>query len=336
MALKLTYLDRSRLWADVLNVEGDRVFVATGEQPRVGDIVSIVVNAPELTSPLDLTAIVQGLRPAAGTFPAGVFVHIDAPSLDRCRSAVGTPRDAAVRIAGRKELRVDCALSVRILSPRANGECLVKSLSPTGFTLKGPVALADEMNVSVMMTLPDGFEAAVSGQVIWVRPELQLAGLKVTQVSPSVEARIGATVKALAISPQPATGITIVVADDDPSILDFAFRAISKIGHRVLRAERGDTALALIRQERPRLVMLDVLMPGLDGLEVCKAMRSDEHLNLIPVVLLSAMGEERLKEAAQEAGANDFLTKPMHLDALRTLVAKYVDSPRSVPRPGSS
>ena len=324
MGLKLTYLDRSRLWADLLNLEGDRVFVPTEAQPRIGEIVSITVEAPELAAPLSLTGIVQGQRPMTGKSAAGVLVHIDAPSLELCRAAVGLAGSAAVRLAGRKELRADCSLMVRILTPRPSGDCLVKSLSANGFTLKGDAQLSDELKVTVLITLPDGYEAAAAAQVVWVRPELQLAGLKLTSIEPEAESRIKETVKGLTASPAASTGVTIVVADDDRSILDFAFRAISKSGHRVLRAERGDTALALIRQEHPRMVFLDVLMPGLDGLEVCKAMRSDDQLARIPVVLLSAMGEARLKDAAQQSGANDFLTKPMHLEALRSLVAKYV------------
>ncbi len=324
MGLKLTYLDRSQLWANLLNVEGDRVFVSTSDPLRVGEIVSIVVEAPELAAPISISGIVQGQRPVAGRFPAGVFVYIDAPSIERVRNAVGTPRDAAVRTAGRQELRAECALTVRLVTPKPSGDCLVKSLSPTGFTLKGDVALADDMKVRVVITLPDGYEASAAAQVIWRRAELQLAGFKITALEADAAVRVVDAVKGLAASPQTSTGVTIIVADDDRSILDFAFRAISKSGHRVLRAERGDTALALIRQERPRLALLDVLMPGLDGLEVCKAMRSDEQLSRIPVVLLSAMGEARLKEAARQSGANDFLTKPMHLESLRSVVAKYV------------
>ena len=324
MGLKLTYVDRSRLWADLLSVDGERVFVPTGELPNVGEGVSIVVEAPELLAPLTISGVVQGQRPVNGSFPAGIFVRIDAPSLEKCRQALGTPRDPGVRTTGRKQLRADCALTVRVVSPKESGDCQVKSLSASGFTINGAVALEDELKVKVVLTLPDGYEAAIAAQVIWVRPELQLAGFKITGVEPEAERRISEAVKSLATTPQTSTGVTIVVADDDPSILDFAFRAISKSGHRVLRAERGDTALALIRQERPRLVFLDVLMPGLDGLEVCKAMREDEQLSRIPVVLLSAMGEARLREATRQSGANDFLTKPMHLEALRGLVTKYV------------
>jgi len=117
-------------------------------------------------------------------------------------------------------------------------------------------------------------------------------------------------------------GATVVIADDDPSILDFASRVVLKAGFRVVRAERGDVALEAVRKERPALVLLDVLMPGLDGLEVCAAIRADALLVRTPVVLLSAMGEDRLVDAAKQAGATAWLTKPMRLEALRELIGR--------------
>lgn len=323
MELKLSYRERNLLWADLLNVGGDRVFILTDTQPTVGDPVSVLIEAPELSAPLRITALVQGQRPATGISPAGIFVRVDAASLEKCRAAIGT-RGPPAATATQKEVRAEFAVSVRLNSPRPTGELLAKSLTSKGFTLKGVSGLADGTTVTGVMTMPDGFEAAIGALVIWTRPDLDLSGFKLTTAAEGAAARISEAVTALKSNTSPPTGITIVVADDDRSILEFAFRAISKLGHRVVRAERGDTALALVRQERPRLVLLDVLMPGLDGLEVCKAMRADEALARIPVVLLSAMGEPRLKDATAQAGANDYLTKPMHLDSLRSVVAKYV------------
>lgn len=320
MTLRLAYLNGNRLWADILSAHGDGVFVATTEPPHVGDTVSILIEAPNLPAPLSLSAVIQGHRPQTGTLAAGVLVRFDPPSLERCRIAL--LGEGPVRTTGRQAVRADCSLTLRFVTPQGSGPVEVKSLSVTGFTVKTTVPLSQLMKVTAVLMLPDRKEVSLAAQVVWIRPELELAGFQITTIE--AQAQIAEAVNALAAAPQPSSGVTIVVADDDPSILTFAFTAISRLGHRVLRADRGDTALQLIRQERPRLVFLDVLMPGLDGLEVCKAMRSDEHLNRIPVVLLSAMGESRLKEAARQAGANDFLTKPMHLEALRALVAKHV------------
>lgn len=326
MGLRLSYVDRSRLWADLVNTEGDRVFVQTNEPYVAGAHVAIMVWAPEFPAPLQISAVIQSLRPANGSLPAGVVVRVDPGSVERCRVAIGAVKEPPVRVAGRKEARVDCTLSARITSPKAIDNCLAKSLSSSGFTLTGAGIVLDEPKATVVITLPDGTAAEVNAQVLWVRPELGLAGFRITSVTPDVETRITAAIAAMGAAKDRVapSGITIVVADDDPSILDFAFRALSKSGHRVLRAERGDTALVMVREERPRMVFLDVLMPGLDGLEVCKAIRDDDMLARTPVVLLSAMGESRLADAVQLSGANDYLTKPMRLEALRALVAKYV------------
>jgi CheY-like chemotaxis protein/Tfp pilus assembly protein PilZ len=325
MGLRLSYVDRSRLWADLVNTDGERVFIQTEEPYVVGAHVALLVWAPEFSAPLQLSAVVQSLRPANGPLTAGVVVKLDPGSVERCRSAIGAVKEDPVRIAGRKESRVDCNLEARVTSPRPIDKCVAKSLSASGFTLTGAGFSLEEPRVTVQLMLPDGKPVEINSQVLWVRPELGLAGFRIISLSPDAANRINEAVGAIGSTKKVAsTGITILVADDDPSILDFAFRAISKAGHRVLRAERGDTALTLVREERPKLVFLDVLMPGLDGLEVCKAIRRDDALGRTPVVLLSAMGEARLADAVQLAGANDYLTKPMRLEALRALVQKYV------------
>ena len=325
MGLKLTYAERSLLWAELVNTAGERVFVQTDEAHKPGTKVTLEVVAPDFPTPLMLTCIVQGLRTVTQTLPAGVFVNLEPASVETCRVAIGAVKAESVRIAGRKEIRADCSLPARILTPRLIENCMVKSLSTNGFTLTGAGIVLKGSTVKVEISLKDGMPAELDAEVIWVRPELGLAGFRHAQLSPAVGKRITDAINALgpAKIQEKSTGVTVLVADDDPSILDFAFRALSKFGHRVLRADRGDTALAMIREERPKLVLLDVLMPGLDGLEVCKAIRSDDMLCETPIVLLSAMGEARLKEAARAAQANDYLIKPMHLATLRDVVRKY-------------
>ncbi|MEW6431539.1 MAG: response regulator [Myxococcota bacterium] len=327
--LKLKFLARSRLWADVVLPKGDRLFVPTTEALAIGAAVSVEVEAPDLAEPLLLSATVQGVRPFDGQSPAGVFVQVAADGVEKCRALVGATRDESARTTGRGEKRVDCELLARVLSGADRREATVKSLSVHGLTLKTAAALTKDAVVSLAVTLPDGTEALVSAQVMWSRGDLTLAGLHLTSVDAATEKRLADAVAALAArTPEgPATAGsagTVVVADDDPSILDFTSRVVTKAGHRVVRAERGDVALELIRKERPGLVFLDVLMPGLDGLEVCRAVRADAALATTPVVLLSAMGEQRLAEAAESVGATAWLTKPMRIDSVRALLDAYL------------
>jgi len=323
MTLKLHFLARARLWSEVVVSGGERVFVPTTEGLLPGAVVSVEISAPELTAVLLVSATVQQVRTPAVGQPSGVLVKLDEASLEKCRALVADHDDAA-RVAGRAEPRADCELAARVLQPTVMNGCTTKSLSAHGLTLKTPQPLPKDAQVGLALQLPDGTEALVPAIVMWTRPDLSLAGLKLMPSDAMMEKRLFNAVEVLLgrRAQGPSLARTVLVADDDPSILDFTSRVVTKAGHRVVRAERGDVALELVRKERPDLVFLDVLMPGLDGLEVCKAIRADAALARTPVILLSAMGEDRLVAAAKTAGADGYLTKPMRLDAMRALLAE--------------
>lgn len=324
MTLKLHFLSRARLWSEVVVTSGERVFVPTTETPAAGSAVKVEVEVHGLSAPLEVTGTVQQLRALSATQPAGVLVHLDAASVERCRGLVAEYDDAA-RTLGRQEVRADCDLPARVLRPVPMGGCAIKSLSVHGLTLKSTMPVEKSASMVVSMQLLDGNEVLVSGHVMWSRPELMLAGLRLDQLEATTEKRLTHTVDVLMgkkEADRSSLARVVLVADDDPSILDFTSKVVTMAGHRVLRADRGDEALELIRRERPDLVFLDVLMPGLDGLQVCRALRQDAGLQRTPVVLLSAMSEERLGEAAKTSGADGFLTKPMRLEALRAVLAE--------------
>ena len=320
--LKLHFLARARLWSEVVVSGGERVFVPTTEPFSVGAQVKVEIDAPEFDEAVTITATVQLLRPLGMGQAAGVLVKVDEPSLEKLRGLVADHDDAA-RIAGRSEPRADCELPARVLRPLAMQGCSTRSLSAHGLTLKTPQPLAKDDQVSLALGLPDGTEVSVSAVVLWARPDLSLAGLKLVKLDPLTEKQLLYAVETLLDRQKkgPAQSKLVLVADDDPSILDFTSRVVTKAGHRVVRAERGDVALELIRKEKPDLIFLDVLMPGLDGLEVCQAVRADAALSHTPVFLLSAMGEDRLIAAAKTAQADGYLTKPMRLDAMRALLS---------------
>ena len=100
---------------------------------------------------------------------------------------------------------------------------------------------------------------------------------------------------------------TILVVDDDPIVRDVVVRYLERDGHRALVAEDGDRADELLRQEQLDLVVLDVMLPGKDGLELSRSIRSRSSL---PVILLTARGEEADRIVGLELGADDYVTKP--------------------------
>ncbi len=105
----------------------------------------------------------------------------------------------------------------------------------------------------------------------------------------------------------------ILVADDELSILRTLTRNLSRHGYEVITASEGEQALALIEEADPDLVILDLMMPVLDGLEVCRRLRKWSQ---VPIIILSARGEELQKVQALDLGADDYLTKPFGMEEL--------------------
>ena len=99
----------------------------------------------------------------------------------------------------------------------------------------------------------------------------------------------------------------ILVVDDDPGLLRLVSRSFEVAGYQVITAEEGVTALELVENERPNLVLLDVVMPGLDGFQVCKRIR---ELVDIPIIMLSIKDEVEDITQGLNAGADDYLPKP--------------------------
>jgi DNA-binding response OmpR family regulator len=102
----------------------------------------------------------------------------------------------------------------------------------------------------------------------------------------------------------------VLVADDDPDVRDVVVFKLQQVGHDVLVAEDGGTALALARRELPELAVLDVMMPRMTGLDVCRELRADRATASIPVILLTARAQEGDVESGFAWGADDYLTKP--------------------------
>ena len=99
----------------------------------------------------------------------------------------------------------------------------------------------------------------------------------------------------------------ILVVDDEPSIRKIVEYALRDAGFEVLTAGRGDEALAVVARENVDLVVLDLMIPGVDGLEVCRRIRAERN---VPIIMLSARGEEVDKVLGLELGADDYVTKP--------------------------
>jgi CheY-like chemotaxis protein len=122
--------------------------------------------------------------------------------------------------------------------------------------------------------------------------------------------------------PAPNDGAaTILVCDDDPSLRELV-RAVLGSRYRFVEAADGTEALTLAREDRPDLIVLDVMLPGLSGIEVLEELRSTDSLKEIPVVVITAWSHAEIE--VQVAGADRFVSKPFDPDELSTAVEELL------------
>ena len=112
----------------------------------------------------------------------------------------------------------------------------------------------------------------------------------------------------------------ILVADDDPSILRLLQLNFELEGYEVSTASDGEEALAKARASSPDVVVLDVMMPGMDGWEVCRRLKEDETMRDVPVILLTALGQEQERRHGLAVGASEYVMKPFDPDQLVQMV----------------
>ena len=111
----------------------------------------------------------------------------------------------------------------------------------------------------------------------------------------------------------------ILVVDDEDNILELIKYNLENNGYRVITATNGDEALKMARLEGPHLILLDLMLPGLDGYDLCKEIRRDVNLSHTPIIMITAKSEELDKILGLELGADDYITKPF---SVREMLAR--------------
>ncbi|MBK7703650.1 MAG: response regulator transcription factor [bacterium] len=125
---------------------------------------------------------------------------------------------------------------------------------------------------------------------------------------------------------------TILIVEDEEDIQELVRYTLEREGHIVVAAETGEKGLAAVRGARPALILLDLMLPGLDGKEVCRRLKQEEATRSIPVIMLTARGEEADIVAGLELGADDYITKPFSTKVLAARVGAVLRrAARTVP-----
>lgn len=120
----------------------------------------------------------------------------------------------------------------------------------------------------------------------------------------------------------------ILIADDEPTLVSTLKYNLEREGYAVIAAADGEAAVAAASETHPDLIVLDVMMPGLNGLEVCRILRKEMH---VPILILSARGDERDRAAGLEAGADEYVTKPFGMGELIARIRLLLRRSESVP-----
>ncbi|MCX7716418.1 MAG: response regulator [Endomicrobia bacterium] len=115
----------------------------------------------------------------------------------------------------------------------------------------------------------------------------------------------------------------ILIVDDEPDILKVTVFRIKKAGYEVITATDGKQGLEMVKTEKPDMIFLDLGLPTMNGAEVCKALKSDEELKKIPIVIFSA-SSDKAAAIATEAEADDLLIKPFEPEELLAKIQKFI------------
>jgi len=134
----------------------------------------------------------------------------------------------------------------------------------------------------------------------------------------------------------PKPGLNILVIEDSPAELKLAHHVLSNSGHNVLGAKAADEALEAIRKNRPHIIMLDLLLPGQDGLAVARLVKADPLIKNIPIVAVTSFPEQFTREAAMAAGCDAWIVKPFNTREITGQLEKVIQSHLSTDRGGGT
>ncbi len=115
----------------------------------------------------------------------------------------------------------------------------------------------------------------------------------------------------------------ILVADDEPDVRLLVRRLLGK-DYIVLEANDGKEAIDIARSQKPDLILMDLMMPEMDGYTACHRIKADQTTRVIPVVMLTAVGHELNKKFAQEVGADGYITKPFELQDILDVIYRHL------------
>jgi CheY-like chemotaxis protein len=141
---------------------------------------------------------------------------------------------------------------------------------------------------------------------------------------PTAAAAVAAVLATGGDGVDPPRGCTVLVVEDNPVNRKLARNVLRSRGYRVLEADTGEEGIEIARAERPHLILMDLQLPGLDGIEATRRLKADPATRMIPVIALSAHAQDSDEARAREAGCVGYIAKPIRLSRFPQQVGSYL------------
>jgi len=314
--IQVEFADRFRLWQEfVLASDRDgKVFVPSDlkEEPGVKVLLAVRVGRSE---PLEIAATVESRRAASARFQRGLFLQLPESEVSKLREELGLMLASTNDGAVRRERRYAFTWRVDFRTPALLKPVETLDISSNGMHVEMPERVRRGHVTEFRLRTSQGHELGMAGTIMWTSETTNRVGIRFLFDDEEAATMFRGVLEHASMVEDyerqtgPLPEHRVLVADDEPDIVEMISRMLIKRRFHVLTATTGEEALALIRQERPDFVLLDVLMPRMDGETVCRSIREDADLKKLPIVLISALSEEELEERAQRAGATAWLRR---------------------------
>lgn len=116
----------------------------------------------------------------------------------------------------------------------------------------------------------------------------------------------------------------ILVVDDDPMIVTLMVKTLESLGFEVLKGSNGMEALAIVKQTIPDLIILDQMMPKMDGIKTCALLKADKRYLNIPIIMFTASADEADRQLSRQMGANEYCNKPLNVAELKQKIEQLL------------
>lgn len=125
----------------------------------------------------------------------------------------------------------------------------------------------------------------------------------------------------------------ILLVDDEPDMLTVNSELLASNGYQVLLAKDGFEALEIVNRTLPNLILLDLMIPGVDGFKLCGILKHNKHFRKIPIIIISARNSEQDQQTAKLIGANEYITKPFEPQILLAKIEELLTKPKEESKP---